>query len=159
MMAYADKQFAEVAKVWDLEVLYQDLASVKGKRLTPVEKMHLRGLLSGYSPAEIAQKLEKSIKGVEVDLCNTLYPYVKNLVGRENSKVNNWRNICEWLAEAGYKKSFVSLAKSTFNLPAELALNKTQIRIENNQVIIELNIKITADISPQIAGQEPELIE
>lgn len=156
MMAYADQQFAEVAKTWDLEGLYQDLASVKGKRLTPVEKMHLRGLLSGYSPAEIAQKLEKSIKGVEVDLCNTLYPYVKNLVGRENCKVNNWRNICEWLAESGYKNHFFSLENGRFNLPSELALEKTQITVENNQIIIELNIKITAFLLPEMSVQEPD---
>ena len=157
-MAYADKEFAEVAKTWDLEGLYQDLASVKGKRLTPVEKMHLRGLLSGYSPAEIAEKLEKSIKGVEVDLCNTLYQYVKNLVGRENGKVNNWRNIYEWLAEAGYRNHLFSFEKGTFNLPADLTLKQAQITIENNQIIIDLNIKITAFLSPEMSVQEPERI-
>lgn len=155
MMAYADKQFAQVANTWDLEVLYQDLASVKGKRLTPVEKMHLRGLLSGYSPAEIAEKLEKSIKGVEVDLCNTLYPYVKILVGRENTKVNNWRNICEWLAEAGYRKPFHSFQEGTVNLPTNLILKKTQITVENNQIVIDLNIKITASLFPEMPVEEP----
>lgn len=155
-MAYADNQFAEAAKTWDLEVLYQDLASVKGKRLTPVEKKHLRGLLSGYSPAEIAEKLEKSIKGVEVDLCNTLYPYVKNLVGHENAKVNNWRNICEWLTEAGYRKHCFSFQESPVNLPVNFSLNKTQITIKNNQIVINLNIKITAPLFPEMPGEEPE---
>lgn len=80
-MASIDSDFAEAETLWNLEILYADLASVKGRHLTPVEKLHLRGLLSGYSPADIAKKLHKSIKGVEVELCNTLYQYVKNLVG------------------------------------------------------------------------------
>ncbi|MBD3563405.1 helix-turn-helix domain-containing protein, partial [Planktothrix sp. FACHB-1355] len=64
-----NEQFTEAANHWDLETLYTDLASAKGKRLTSVEKLHLRGLLCGYSPAEIAQILHKSIKGVESEVC------------------------------------------------------------------------------------------
>jgi len=41
------------------------LASAKGKNLTPIEKRHLRGLLCGCSPSEIAKKLNKSVKGLE----------------------------------------------------------------------------------------------
>ena len=32
-----------------------------------------------------------------------LYQYVKSLVSRSEEKVENWRNICQWLEEAGYK--------------------------------------------------------
>ena len=42
--------FSEAALYWDLETLYKDLASAKGKHLTPTEKLHLRGLLCEYSP-------------------------------------------------------------------------------------------------------------
>jgi len=79
-MAYTEERFVQATNYWDLETLYTDIASAKGKRLTPVEKLHLRGLLCGYSPAEIAERLNKNVKGVEVDLCNTLYKYVKSLV-------------------------------------------------------------------------------
>ena len=72
-MPPADEQFTEASNHWDLETLYADLASAKGKRLTPVEKLHLRGLLCGYSPAEIAEKLGKDAKGVESDLCASVY--------------------------------------------------------------------------------------
>ncbi|MEG4630260.1 hypothetical protein QUB56_11690 [Microcoleus sp. AR_TQ3_B6] len=34
-MPPADEQFTEAANHWDLENLYADLASAKGKRLTP----------------------------------------------------------------------------------------------------------------------------
>jgi DNA-binding NarL/FixJ family response regulator len=73
--------FAEAATNWDLQKLYKDLAVAKGefaphKRggLTETEKKHLRGLLCGYSPAEMAEKLHKSARGVESDLCSTIYP-------------------------------------------------------------------------------------
>jgi len=59
-MASSNDRFREAARDWDLETLYTDLASAKGKRLTPTEKQHLRGLLCGYSPAEISETLRKN---------------------------------------------------------------------------------------------------
>ena len=102
-MASTEERFVQATNYWDLETLYTDIASAKGKRLTPVEKLHLRGLLCGYSPAEIAERLNKNVKGVEVDLSNTLYKYIKSLVDKSDEKVENWINITEWLEEAGYK--------------------------------------------------------
>jgi DNA-binding NarL/FixJ family response regulator len=79
-----DEMFAEAANNWDLERLYQDLAEAKRKvspsarkGLTEREKLYLRGLLCGYSPAEMARKLIQSPKGVEVYMCKTLYQYFK----------------------------------------------------------------------------------
>ena len=75
-----DEMFAEAANNWDLERLYRDLAEAKQKfaprarkGLTEREKLYLRGLLCGYSPAEMARKLLQSPKGVEVYVCKTLY--------------------------------------------------------------------------------------
>jgi len=72
-MTPTDEQFSQAEQQWDLETLYIDLASAKGRRLTPVEKLHLRGLLCGYSPAEIAEKLHKSVKGVEAEVSVSVY--------------------------------------------------------------------------------------
>jgi hypothetical protein len=56
---------------WNLDQLYGDLAIAKdkisfnlhySKELTETEKLHLRGLLCGYSPTEIATKLFKKSK-------------------------------------------------------------------------------------------------
>ena len=55
-----EEEFIEAKNNWDLEKLYIDLASAKGKALTPVEKKFLRGLLCGFSPAEIANKVYRS---------------------------------------------------------------------------------------------------
>ena len=102
--------FAEAAYNWDLEKLYKVLGDVKRqvsprsrKGLTGTEKLYLRGLLCGYSPAEMARKLTQSPKGVEVYMSKTLYQYFKSLVDLpSNEQVGNWRNVQTWLEEAGY---------------------------------------------------------
>jgi hypothetical protein len=99
---------------WNLEELYTDLAIAKERSsfsyrksqgLTATEKLHLRGLLCGYSPAKIATKLFKKTQSVEVDLCRTIYLYVKELTGHTQEPLDNWRKIVDWLTTAGYKKT------------------------------------------------------
>ncbi len=143
-MTSTNEQFIQAARQWDLETLYIDLASAKGKRLTPVEKLHLQGLLCGFSPVEIADKLKKSARGVGVDLCKTLYVYVKNLVDKSDENVENWRDITEWLEEAGYKTQKYFEADNADNLPLKIIVNKANINLENNNLIIDLNIRIVA---------------
>jgi hypothetical protein len=143
-MASINEQFVQAANDWDLETLYTDLASAKGKRLTPVEKLHLRGLLCAYSPAEIAEKLNKNVKGVEVDLCNTLYKYVKNLVDKSDEKVENWRNISEWLQEAGYKTHSSIESELNDSVSIKFLVKKANITLEKNQLIIDFNLRIIA---------------
>jgi hypothetical protein len=147
-MASANEQFTQAANHWDLETLYADLASVKGKRLTPVEKLHLRGLLCGYSPAEIAEKLGKDVKGVETDLCATIYRYVKNLLDKCNEKIGNWRNITEWLEDAGYKSQSSSQVPVNSLLPGNSVVNITNINIDKDQIVFLINLRIpTSKIS------------
>lgn len=148
-MASIDEQFTQASNHWDLDTLYTDLASAKGKRLTPVEKLHLRGLLCGYSPTEIAEKLGKNVKGVETDLCATLYRYVKSLVNKCNKKIENWRNVTEWLEEAGYKaQSPADLAVSDL-LPEKSVVNISNISMENNQIVIAFNLRIPTTSSSE----------
>ncbi|MGB8688167.1 MAG: DNA-binding response regulator, partial [Microcoleus sp.] len=94
--------FTEAAKNWDLERLYQAFAEAKRqisprsrRGLTETEKLYLRGLLSGCSPAEIARQLLQTSKSAEVYLCKTLYQYVKKIADVPNEPVGNWRNICD----------------------------------------------------------------
>ena len=98
---------------WNMEKLYSDLADVKQKyknaqlplTLSAIEKNWLDILLCGYSPDEIAEQLHREPKGLRVDLSRTIYKYVKILTGRkENQRIDDWRDICRWLEEAGYKK-------------------------------------------------------
>ena len=143
--------FFQAVNHWDVETIYIDLASVKGKRLTPIEKKHLRGLLCGYSPTEIAEKLNKSPKGVGVDLCNTLYQYVKGLVGNSNGKVENWRNITEWLEEAGYKND-EPIEYDASDCVSVIVVKKANIKIEKNQLMIDINIRLATPIPSEISN-------
>ncbi|MEB3883203.1 helix-turn-helix domain-containing protein [Lyngbya sp. CCY1209] len=150
-MASTDQQFSQAAQHWDLETLYADLASAKGKRLTPVEKLHLRGLLCSYSPSEIAEQLGKNVNGVETDLCASIYRYVKSLVNKCNEKVENWRNIAEWLEEAGYKTQSSATVDANQLLPEKSIVNITKINIEQNQLVIDINLRIpTAQDAEQL---------
>ncbi len=139
---------------WDLDTLYADLASAKGKPLTPTEKLHLRGLLCGCSPAEIAETLEKNVKGVETDLCATLYRYVKSLVGKGSEKIDNWRTITSWLKEAGYTSQ--PAPKSAIPKSLNEKLNITNINCENNQITIEVFLQITIPVPSDILRQNPD---
>jgi hypothetical protein len=160
-MTFANEQFTQSFNEWDLESLYTDLASAKGRRLTPIEKLHLRGLLSGHSPSEIAEKLSKSVKGVEVDLCSTLYQYVKSLVGKSNGKVDNWRSITEWLEGAGYKKQSTVEVQSDDHFSVKILVKKANIILEKNQIMVDINLRIIAPTSPDsdLVDQEPEVTE
>lgn len=142
-MARTDEEFSQAAEEWDLDTLYTDLASAKGKRLTPTEKLHLRGLLCGHSPLEIAEKLKKTPRGVETDLCATLYKYVKNLVCKNSDKIDNWRNITEWLNEAGYKSQPSAKRILKNNLPENSSVNITNVYCENNHIKIDAFLQLT----------------
>ena len=122
----------------------------QGKALTPTEKQHLRGLLCGYSPAEIAETLSKNPKGIAVDFCNTLYQYVKNLVGKADEKVENWRKICEWLEEAGYKTQSSPEPDSGDCLPIKFLIKKANVVVDKNQIIVDINLRIIASSPSEI---------
>jgi DNA-binding CsgD family transcriptional regulator len=103
-------EFADANQHWDLERLYIDFAIAKKtiaphkkKGLTHTEKERLRGLLCGYSPAEIAQKLHLSPGGLQVAITD-LYRYTEALTQRPAHTLRNWRDVVEWLEAAGYKK-------------------------------------------------------
>ena len=153
-MLAKDQPFSEAAEYWDLKTLYADMASAKGRHLTPTEKLHLQGLLSGYSPGEIAEKLHKNANGVEVALCHTLYHYVRILVGKQDEKIQHWRNICEWLEEAGYKSHSPLKPESDDCLSARFSIKKANVVLDKNQIIVDINLRIVADSPVEFAIAE-----
>ncbi|MDM8561355.1 hypothetical protein [Candidatus Parabeggiatoa sp. HSG14] len=155
MTAHTDEQFTQAEKEWDLERLYNDLTTVKGKKLTRIEKLHLRGLLCGYSPTEIAEMLHRNVRGLEVNLCNKLYKYVKTIVNREQERVENWRSICQWLEEAGYKAQ-TNQSKSNHSIPVDTKVHIEKITVENNKIEIFMNTQIT--INTQLLINNGELL-
>jgi WD40 repeat protein len=103
------EEFVEAVNYWHLDKLYVDLSSAKGKSLTKNEKKLLRGILCGYSPAEIAEKVyqTQNANSVRVSLSNSLYRYIEELLirqGQEEVKIKSWNRIPNLLAQAGYKK-------------------------------------------------------
>lgn len=144
-----NEEFKEVAESWDLDSLYKDLASAKGKHLTPVEKLHLRGLLAGHSPDEIAEKLTKNPQGVRTDLCSSIYKYVKNLVDKCEEKVENWRKIRDWLEEAGYCNFDNPQLKGKELLPDKTMVNVNNITIEKNQIVFLIDLRV-----PMVSNDE-----
>lgn len=116
------EEFIEARNHWELEKLYIDLASAKGKALTPVEKKFLRGLLCGLSPAEIASTVYKSGSSntVRVYLSNGLYKYIEDMLSNQTGysvKVKNWSRVTRLLEKAGYKKSGSKAAGEHFVTP------------------------------------------
>ncbi|CAC5345391.1 MULTISPECIES: helix-turn-helix domain-containing protein [Planktothrix] len=157
-MAQVDKIFSQAAQEWDLESLYADLASAKGKHLTPIEKAHLRGLLSGCSPSEIAQKLEKIPRGVESDLCATVYKYVKSLLDKAE-KVENWRKIYEWLDESGYKSKLDNKVPVKNLLPKQSVINITTVNIEQHQIVFQFHLTIPTSEITELSIQDCNIDE
>ncbi len=142
MTAHTEEQFIQAENDWDLERLYNDLTAVKGKNLTRIEKLHLRGLLCGHSPADIAGILHREVRGLEVNLCNKLYKYVKTIVNREQERVENWRSICQWLEEAGYKAQKTNQSQSNDSIPVDTKVHIEKISVENEKIKIRMNTEI-----------------
>jgi hypothetical protein len=119
MATKTDEIFIEAGKMWDLKRLYTDLAKIKGEGLSPVERLYLRGLLCGHSPADMADKLHKSLNGIEANLCKTVYHYTKELL--QKKAVDNWRNISEWLEQSGYRITITAISEQVegVTLPVE----------------------------------------
>lgn len=109
-----EEEFTEAKNNWELEKLYVDLSSPKGKGLTPVEKKFLRGLLCGFSPAEIANIVyqSRSSSTVRVYLSNGLYKYIEEMLSNQagySIKVKNWSRVTHLLEKAGYKKVLLQI--------------------------------------------------
>jgi SpoVK/Ycf46/Vps4 family AAA+-type ATPase len=127
-----EEEFFEAKTNWELETLYVDLASTKGKALTPVEKKFLRGLLCGCSPAEIASIVyqSRSSSTVRVYLSNGLYKYIEEMLSNTagySVKVKNWSRVTYLLEKAGYKKT-------KFQLPAEI-IPITSQKVKDTEVV------------------------
>ncbi len=163
MASKKDEIFAEAGKDWDLQRLYEALAKVKRrispgsrKGLTDTERLYLRGILCGNSPAEIAKKLFRSPKGVEVYVCKTLYRYLKELLDTSSEQMGNWRNIHTWLEDAGYQTlSFVESKLNNNSLPTEALVKIVNMGFEDSNTLnIDINIKLSFP-----SGSETEVAE
>lgn len=141
MMKQFDTHFATAQTEWDLDRLYRDLASAKGKSLSPMEKLHLRGLLCGLSPMKIAKALRKNAKGVYVDLAKTLYPYMAKIAGKPDEGIGNWRNVRLLAEKAGYKKTQSSPINQPSNMVTSQPSNTGTVINILTSTIVEIHAK------------------
>lgn len=106
----------EAAKHWDLDRLRTALAAAKAKAtreqqstLTALEIERLCGLLLNHSPTEIARQQHVASGTVIVSLSQSIYRYVEILLERDRNSLENWRNVHNWLTEAGYQRTQVTI--------------------------------------------------
>ncbi|BAY94362.1 MULTISPECIES: NB-ARC domain-containing protein [unclassified Tolypothrix] len=144
--ARMEDDFIEAKNYWELEKLYVDLASAKGKALTPVEKKFLRGLLCGCSPAEIAKVVYQSGSSstVRVYLSNGLYKYIEEMLSNQagdSVKVKTWSRVTQLLEKAGYKKGWfhlqpvISSIKTNRDRDFDLSADKSTLTQHSDAVI------------------------
>lgn len=143
--------FDQAAMIWDLNRLYVDLGTVKGLPLTAEDRVNLRGILCGYSPAQLAEKRLKSRSSLESDLYDTIYPYVKSLVKKSGQKVRNWKQLAEWLDEAGYKK-VATTSKGGLAIPIDSSTSLVQINEVTHSIQPDGNIKVTVDANIRLVA-------
>jgi hypothetical protein len=96
--------FSQASDEWDLQQLYADIRSVQqSAELTPRVKQIIRGLLCGYTPQEIAQKIynKPTANCIGQDL-NKIYSYVQDVTEGEDRVISG--NIVRLTSEAGYRQ-------------------------------------------------------
>ena len=154
-------KFTEAEKKWNLEKLYEDLraakqrcGSVRRKVLTDTEKCHLRGLLCGYSPEEIAKERGRKPETISTTLSTTLYCYIKELLDY-TKEIKHWGDVRDLLEKAGYKVQVSEQSKLSHSLPNE---KETTLEISHNaNPIREWRLKSvdqlwSKDIGERISG-------
>ncbi len=166
MTTITEDNFQDAETLWDLERLYTDLGEVKGESLTATEQLTLRGLLCGYTPAELAEVRVKDKRGQQTNVSRGVQGYVKKLMKIKGVAVPERLNSREMLArlkQTGYKKQLTS-SKDERTLPIRaleglikvIGVNKSEI---NHQVTIEMNIRLVTslpveEIAKMLTGSE-----
>jgi hypothetical protein len=118
--------------------------------------VNLRGLLCGYSPTEIAEKRLKSRSSLESDLYDTIYPYVKSLVKKSGQKVRNWKQLSEWLEEAGYKTTPMVSKGDVTTITLPVLEGSIKINDVTHFIQSDGNINLTVDASVRLVTSLPK---
>ena len=63
-------------------------------------------------------------------------------MGKGIEKIENWRNIAEWLEDAGYKTRSSAKFPVKDLLPQNCVVNVTNINIDKNQIVFFINLRI-----------------
>ncbi|TAG88258.1 MAG: helix-turn-helix domain-containing protein, partial [Oscillatoriales cyanobacterium] len=80
-----------------------------------------------------------------------IYRYVKGFVGKGIEKIENWRNIAEWLEDAGYKTQSSAKFATKDLLPENCIVNVSNITIDKNQIVIVFKVQIPTSPDSEIS--------
>ena len=102
------KLFVEANHNWHLKQLYNRIENIKIQKqqqpLTEIEQVCLRGLLCGYTPDKIAQKLVEDLDPFIIQVTFwAIFRYIQILAGREEINTTNYQDIISILEASGYK--------------------------------------------------------
>jgi len=86
-----------------------------------------------------------------------LYRYVKSLVDKCNEKIENWRNVTEWLEESGYRTQWAAKLPISGSLAENSVVNITNITFENNQIKIGVYLQLTVPLPSELPIQDLDL--
>lgn len=77
--------------------------------------------------------------------------YLKTMTDAPNTKVGNWRNINNWLEDAGYKSQTQSAVKSKFNpdLPIDPLVKIVNLGVEQHTISIDINIRLALPVESE----------
>ncbi len=174
MTTITEDNFQDAETLWDLERLYTDLGEVKGESLTATEQLTLRGLLCGYTPAELAEVRVKDKRGQQTNVSRGVQGYVKKLMKIKGVAVPERLNSREMLArlkQTGYKKQLTS-SKDERTLPIKsleglVKVIGNEVNRENGiikEINIEINIRLVTSlpvegIAKRLTGSEEKKVE
>ncbi len=77
--------------------------------------------------------------------------YVKSLVDRCDRRIENWRNISQWLEIDGYRCRSSPQVPLDSLLPEKSTVSVTNINIENNQLVVVFNLRIPTSKAEKIS--------
>lgn len=147
--------FSKAYEIWNLEELYTDLTKAKQfyrnsqrQKLTRTEKSHLRGLLQGFSPKEIADRLNRNRTGLRVDLCRGLYRYIETLTDQQ---LIHWREIPELLK--AYRRSGIDSEPAKLSLVPESKLLTRESSDPTQNATLKIGSQDHSAAHPQLLQQ------
>ncbi|MEG4630261.1 hypothetical protein QUB56_11695 [Microcoleus sp. AR_TQ3_B6] len=78
-------------------------------------------------------------------------------MGKGVEKIENWRNIAEWLEDAGYKTKPPTKFPIQDGVSENSKVNVTNITFENNQIKIGVYLQITVPLPSELSIQNLDI--
>lgn len=74
---------------------------------------------------------------------------------KSGEKIENWRNITEWLDDAGYQTQSPAKLPVSDGSPGNTVVNITNISFDNNQIKVDALLQITVPLPLELSIPNP----